>query len=137
MGKKVIVPTALQFEIARIMKSVGQNDTANNAINAIKALGTFGRVHGQSVPDRYRRFHIRTDVTDGMKMFERVCGICAGWRLRHLQTSNTRVTRGIRSVGPTGAACTEVPARNPHSRLTGKASEQSGAFSCTRHRIAL
>ena len=23
------------------MKSVGQNDTANNAINAIKALGTF------------------------------------------------------------------------------------------------
>ncbi len=73
MGKKVIVPTALQFEIARILKSVGQNDTANNAVNALKALGTFseGYTVNPFLTDT-DAFYIRTDATDGMKMFERI-----------------------------------------------------------------
>ncbi len=38
-GKCLIVPPALSFEAVRILKSTLQNDTANNAINAIKATG--------------------------------------------------------------------------------------------------
>lgn len=35
----IVVHRANMFNVARIMKSVYQNDTANNAINAIKAMG--------------------------------------------------------------------------------------------------
>lgn len=70
--RKLLVPTALQFEAARVLKSVGQNDSANNAINALKALGIFPEGaainHYFDDPDA---FFIRTDATDGMKHFER------------------------------------------------------------------
>jgi len=36
MGRKLIVPTALQWEACRILDSELQNDTSNNAVNAIK-----------------------------------------------------------------------------------------------------
>lgn len=39
--RRLIVPNALQFESFRIVKSVLQNDTANNAVNAIKAMNVF------------------------------------------------------------------------------------------------
>jgi hypothetical protein len=39
--KSLIIPTALQFEAYRILKSINQNDTANNAINALRASGSF------------------------------------------------------------------------------------------------
>ena len=39
MPRKLIIPPDLEFEAHRIMKSVLQNDTANNAINALKATG--------------------------------------------------------------------------------------------------
>lgn len=39
--RRLIVPNALQFESYRIVKSVLQNDTANNAVNAIKAMNVF------------------------------------------------------------------------------------------------
>jgi hypothetical protein len=50
----------------------GQNDTANNAINALKALGIFP--DGAAINhyfDDADAFFIRTDAPDGMKMFER------------------------------------------------------------------
>lgn len=72
MPRKLLIPTALQFEAARVLKSVGQNDTANNAINAIRSLGIFP--DGASINhyfDDTDAFFIRTDAPDGMKHFER------------------------------------------------------------------
>lgn len=71
-GKKVIIPTASQFEIARILKSVGQNDTANNAINALRALGSFseGYLVNPFLNDN-DAFYIRTDAPNGMRWFDR------------------------------------------------------------------
>jgi hypothetical protein len=60
------------FEAERILKSTGQNDTANNAINALKSTGMFkGGVkvnHYLTDPDA---FFVRTNVSDGMKYFNR------------------------------------------------------------------
>lgn len=39
MGDKLIVPPSLSFMAERIVKSNLQNDTANNAVNAIKSMG--------------------------------------------------------------------------------------------------
>jgi hypothetical protein len=70
--KALIIPVNLQFEAARILKSVGQNDTANNAINAMKSMGTFS--------DGFRVNHyltdtdawfVRTNVEEGLKLFQR------------------------------------------------------------------
>lgn len=72
MPKKLIVPTALAFEATRILKSTGQNDTANNAVNALRSMGVFSE--GASVnhyltdPDA---FFVRTNAPNGMKMFQR------------------------------------------------------------------
>lgn len=66
------IPRQLEFEAARILKSVQQNDTANNAINALRATGTF--------PDGFKvnnfftdpdAFFIKTDVSDGLTLFQR------------------------------------------------------------------
>lgn len=38
MGKKLIIPSDLLFRARRILNSAQQNDTANNAINAIKGV---------------------------------------------------------------------------------------------------
>ena len=79
-GNKVVlqtrslhIPRQLEFEAARILKSIQQNDTANNAINALRALGTF--------PDGFKvnnfftdpdAFFIKTDLTDGeLTLFQR------------------------------------------------------------------
>lgn len=70
--KQLIYPSDLTFEAVRVLKSLGQNDTANNATNALRASGLFadgGSVnHFFDDPDS---FFIRTDATDGMKHFER------------------------------------------------------------------
>ncbi len=60
------------FEALRILQSSGQNDTANNAINALKASGAFPdgvKVnHYFTDPDA---FFIRTNVPEGIKLFQR------------------------------------------------------------------
>jgi len=67
------IPKELMFEAERILKSTLQNDTANNAINAIKSVGLFkGGVkvnHYFTDPDAW---FIRTNCPDGMKYFNRV-----------------------------------------------------------------
>lgn len=70
--RKLIIPTALQFEAARILKSVGRVTTADNDINAIRALGIFpdGAVMNHYLDDA-DAFYIRTDAPDGLKHFER------------------------------------------------------------------
>lgn len=71
-AKCLIVPPALVFEAERIMKSTLQNNTDLNAINAIKSMrlipGGTKVNHYLTDPDAW---FIKTDVSDGMRMFER------------------------------------------------------------------
>jgi hypothetical protein len=72
MAKTLHIPTQLRFTASRIMDSVLQNDTANNAINALKATGA---VSGGYKVNHYftdtDAWFIRTDATDGMIAFQR------------------------------------------------------------------
>jgi hypothetical protein len=72
MPKSLIVPPGLAFEATRILKSTGQNDTANNAINAMKALGIFpdGAKVNHYLTDT-DAFFIRTNAPEGLKLFQR------------------------------------------------------------------
>jgi hypothetical protein len=67
------IPRQLEFEAARILKSINQNDSANNAINAMRALGTFPEGvkvnHFFTDPDA---FFIKTDISEGaLTLFQR------------------------------------------------------------------
>lgn len=53
-GKKLIVPPALRFDAARLMVSTNQSGTANNDINAVRALG--------AVSDGHMVYHYLTDT---------------------------------------------------------------------------
>jgi len=72
-AKSLHIPVQLQFEAARILKSVQQNDSANNAINALRSMGAFPdgvKVnHYFTDPDA---FFIRTNAPEGLKLFQRV-----------------------------------------------------------------
>jgi hypothetical protein len=73
MPDKLIIPKELMFEAERILKSTLQNDTANNAINALKTVGAFpGGVHVNHYLTDSDAWFIRTNCPDGMKMFKRV-----------------------------------------------------------------
>lgn len=66
------IPRQLEFEAARILKSINQNDSANNAINALRAMGTFPE--GFKVNNFFTdpdAFFIKTDVSDGLTLFQR------------------------------------------------------------------
>lgn len=66
------IPRQLEFEAARILKSINQNDTANNAINALRVTGTFPE--GFKVNNFFTdpdAFFIKTDVSDGLTLFQR------------------------------------------------------------------
>lgn len=70
--KSLHVPVELRFEAVRILESMGQNDTANNATNALRAEGLFrdgAMVHHYF--DDADAFFIRTDAEQGMIHFER------------------------------------------------------------------
>jgi hypothetical protein len=67
------IPRQLEFEAARILKSINQNDTANNAVNALRVMGTFPEGfkvnHFFTDPDA---FFIRTDLAEGeLTLFQR------------------------------------------------------------------
>jgi hypothetical protein len=66
------IPTAQQFNAERILKSTLQNDTDNNAVNAMKNMGLLPK--GYYVNHRFddpNNWFIRTNVEDGGKMFMR------------------------------------------------------------------
>jgi hypothetical protein len=72
MPRALLVPTALWFESNRILNSVQQNDTANNAINVIKATNMFPE--GVKVNHYFNSttaWFIRTNVPRGMTFFWR------------------------------------------------------------------
>jgi len=72
MPRALIVPPALVFEATRILKSQLQNDTANNAINAIRSMGIFPEGvkvnHYLTDTDAY---FVRTNAKNGLKLFQR------------------------------------------------------------------
>lgn len=72
MGQKLIIPRQLQFEACRILKSDLKYDTAENAINAMKNMGSLpgGVVMNTYLSDPDAWF-IKTDVQDGLKLFQR------------------------------------------------------------------
>jgi hypothetical protein len=70
--EKLIVPWGLQFEAARILQSTGQSGSANNDINALKAMGAFpGGVAVNHYLTDLDAYFIRTNVEEGLKLFQR------------------------------------------------------------------
>jgi len=72
-GMKLIVPPQLQFVAERLMKSELRTETSDNDINAIRSMGMLPQ--GYSVNDYLtdpNAFFIMTDISNGMKMFNRV-----------------------------------------------------------------
>ena len=72
MGRCLIVPPDLAFEAERIVKSTLQNDTANNAINAIRNMGLLpeGVKVNHYLTDTDAWF-VRTNCPDGLKCYQR------------------------------------------------------------------
>jgi hypothetical protein len=70
---KLIIPTALCFEAERILKSPQQNDTDNNAINALMSKGVFsGGVMVSNYLSDTDAWFVRTNCPDGLTGFDRV-----------------------------------------------------------------
>ena len=70
--RKLIIPTALTFKAERILGSLLQNNTANNAINALRARGTIPE--GYAVNNYFTatdNWFLRTDAMNGMTLFNR------------------------------------------------------------------
>lgn len=71
-GIRLIIPTALQFEAQRILGSVLQNDTGNNATNAVRDMNSLrdGFTVNHYLTDTNAWF-IKTNSPDGMKYYTR------------------------------------------------------------------
>ena len=71
-GVKMIIPSELRFTAERIMKSPARVGTADNDLNAIASKGMIpqGYVVNNFLTDT-DAFFIKTDVPNGLKMFER------------------------------------------------------------------
>ena len=71
-GMRLIVPPSLMFEAERILASTLQNDTANNAVNAIKTMQSLGGgFHTNNFLTDNDAWFVKTNVRDGMKYFNR------------------------------------------------------------------
>jgi hypothetical protein len=69
------IPVQLEFEAHRIVRSTLQNDTANNAVNAIRAMNIFPK--GIKVNHYFTdvdQWVIRTNCPQGMMTFDREIG---------------------------------------------------------------
>jgi len=71
-GRKMIVPSALQFTAERLLKSVGRTGTADNDISAVVSMGVVpqGYVVNHYLTDTDAWF-LKTDVPNGLKHFVR------------------------------------------------------------------
>ncbi len=71
--KQLIIPTALQFDAQRVLKSELQSGTANNDINAVRSMGLIsgGYIVNHYLTDTDQWF-IQTMVPDGMRTFNRI-----------------------------------------------------------------
>jgi hypothetical protein len=71
MPKRLILPTALVFDADRILKSELQNDTVNNAINALKARGIIPEVAINHYLTDTDAFFVKTNAPNGLTWFDR------------------------------------------------------------------
>lgn len=69
--KTLIIPRQLMFEAKRILGTDGQVYSADNTLNAIKAMGMIPEVVVNHYLTDTDAWFIRTDVPHGMKHFER------------------------------------------------------------------
>ena len=71
-GTRLIIPTGEQFEAQRILGSVLQNDTANNATNALRDMRAIrdGFVINHYLTD-VNAWFIKTNAPDGLKYYTR------------------------------------------------------------------
>ena len=71
-GRKMIVPSALQFTAERLLKSTGRTGTADNDISAVVSMNVIpqGYVVNHYLTDTDAWF-IKTDVPNGLKHFVR------------------------------------------------------------------
>lgn len=76
-GQRLIVPPAEAYNAERILKSTLQNDTANNAVNAVRSRGRLPKGYmvshfiGASQGGSDTAWFIKTDVMNGMTGFNR------------------------------------------------------------------
>lgn len=68
--KKLIVPTELEFEAAKLMKTEYEVGTANNTVNVVRSKYP-GGVHVNHYLTDADAWFIITDAPDGLKYFER------------------------------------------------------------------
>lgn len=68
---RMIVPTQLYFETCRILESQLQNDTANNATNALRTKGTIPEVVVNHYLTDADAWFIRTNAPNGLRWFDR------------------------------------------------------------------
>lgn len=72
MGERLIVPVAETFNAARIMMSVLQNDTANNALNVVREMNAVAQGHTVNhYLTNNKAWFITTNSPDGMKYWTR------------------------------------------------------------------
>lgn len=64
--KKLVIPVDLKFRAARILKSDGQNDTANNALNALKSMETIETVANPFFTSSTNYWGV-TDAANGLR----------------------------------------------------------------------
>ena len=69
--KQLIIPPALEFDAARILKSVQQSGTANNDINALKTLSKIPNMMVYNYLTDTDAWFVQTDCPDGLKYFQR------------------------------------------------------------------
>lgn len=71
MPKTLIIPPNEAFNATRILKSAGQNDTANNATNALKTMGVIGDIIVWPFLSDTDAWFVETDVPNGLMTFNR------------------------------------------------------------------
>lgn len=69
--KRLIAPVNLAFEIERVLKSQLQNDSANNAINALKSKGIIPEVAINHYLTDTDAFFVKTNAPRGLTWFDR------------------------------------------------------------------
>ena len=71
MPETLIIPVDTLFEAKRILGSDGRVSTADNDLNALKSMGKFTKVVVNHYLTDTNAWFIRTNVQNGMKLFER------------------------------------------------------------------
>lgn len=74
LAKCLIGPTSLVYEFERVLSSTLQNDTANNAINALRSKGIVPETSINPYLTDPDAWFLKTNVPNGMTGFDRVKG---------------------------------------------------------------